>query len=92
MGLHYSVHQSLFFGLFSFLLKSSTYISFSDVILHTCFSFQGGSGLCQIINGHLIAEILLGLPFLVSVSRRDLKVIFVLILVQFEFNLLKFCA
>lgn len=81
MGLHYSVHQSLFFGLFSFLLKSFIYMSCNDVIVHTCFSFQSSSVWNQIKNTRLIPELLLGLPFVVSVSRRDLKVIFVSILV-----------
>lgn len=56
-------------------------MSCNDVILYTCFSFQGGSVLNQIMRTRLIAEISLGLPFVVSVSRRDFKVIFVLILV-----------
>ena len=56
-------------------------MSCNNVILHTCFLFQGSSVVNQIIHTRLIAEILLGLPLVVSVSRRVLKVIFVSILV-----------
>ena len=40
--------------------------------------FQGGSVLNQIVNGRLISEVFLGLPFLVSVSK---------FIVTFLFNL-----
>ena len=56
-------------------------MSCNDVILYTCFSFQGYSVVSHIRRTRLDAEIYLGLPFVVSVSRRDFKVIFVLILV-----------
>lgn len=89
MGLHYSVHQSLFFGRPLILLKSSIYMSCNDVILHTCFSFQSSTVLNQLLQTRLIPEILIGFPFVVSVSRRDLKVIFVEILALVLVQLIK---
>ena len=71
------------------LLKSCIYMSCNDVILHTCFSFQSSTVLYQLKHTRLIPEILLGLPLVMSVSRRDLKVIFVEILALVLVQLIK---